>query len=211
MAPNRASKSLSRRDIIIDVAGDLFRQQGYNATSMRQIAEAAGYGKAVAGLYNHFENKEAIFIALLDRSAPYDEIFLALESIEGDTAEAFLHDMLSIVVPIIYRRLDFLRLVLIDMQEREGQTLARFLVTVIPKTLNLLQHLLTFPEIRDDLSPSLVVRTLVSVIVGCLFTEMMSHTTMMDNLPFSPIVGEAWLDGLVSILLHGLTTKAEIE
>jgi AcrR family transcriptional regulator len=46
------------------VALDLFTRQGYEATSLRQIADALGINKA--SLYYHFPGKEAILRSLLE-------------------------------------------------------------------------------------------------------------------------------------------------
>lgn len=50
------------RERILDVALDLFTEQGYDKTSLREIAEALGFTKAA--LYYHFERKEDILLAL---------------------------------------------------------------------------------------------------------------------------------------------------
>lgn len=48
---------------ILDTALELFSVQGYEATSISQLAEAVGIRKA--SLYSHFENKQAILDALI--------------------------------------------------------------------------------------------------------------------------------------------------
>ena len=48
---------------IPDAALELFSVQGYEATSISQLAEAVGIRKA--SLYSHFENKQAILDALI--------------------------------------------------------------------------------------------------------------------------------------------------
>lgn len=48
---------------ILDAALKLFSAQGYEATSISQLAEAVGIRKA--SLYSHFENKQAILDALI--------------------------------------------------------------------------------------------------------------------------------------------------
>jgi AcrR family transcriptional regulator len=50
------------RQRILDVALDLFTEQGYDGTSLREIAERLGVTKAA--LYYHFESKEDILMAL---------------------------------------------------------------------------------------------------------------------------------------------------
>ena len=55
-------KDKDTRERILDVALDLFTEQGYDGTSLRQIAEQLGVTKAA--LYYHFESKEDILLAL---------------------------------------------------------------------------------------------------------------------------------------------------
>jgi AcrR family transcriptional regulator len=49
---------------ILQAAKHLFIRKGYTATSMREIAEEAGIGKAT--IYHHFQDKETIFKTLID-------------------------------------------------------------------------------------------------------------------------------------------------
>ncbi len=50
------------RERILDVALDLFTEQGFDGTSLREIAERLGVTKAA--LYYHFESKDDILLAL---------------------------------------------------------------------------------------------------------------------------------------------------
>jgi AcrR family transcriptional regulator len=50
---------------IMDVAEDLFATQGYDGTSLRQIADGAGIKEP--GLYNHFTGKQGLYEAVLHR------------------------------------------------------------------------------------------------------------------------------------------------
>jgi AcrR family transcriptional regulator len=52
----------STRERILDVALELFNEQGYDKTSLRQIAERLGVTKAA--LYYHFERKQDILLEL---------------------------------------------------------------------------------------------------------------------------------------------------
>ena len=66
---------------ILSTARRLFVQQGYTATSMRQVAEAAGIGKAT--IYHHFPDKQSIVMALLQRNiARMDE---ALQRVHAES------------------------------------------------------------------------------------------------------------------------------
>jgi AcrR family transcriptional regulator len=50
---------------IFDTALTLFAEQGYKATTMRQIAKKVGIQQSA--IYNHFKNKEAILDTAIDR------------------------------------------------------------------------------------------------------------------------------------------------
>jgi AcrR family transcriptional regulator len=53
-----------RRSQLFDVARERFAWQGFHATSMDEIAEAAGVTKPV--LYQHFPSKRALYVELLE-------------------------------------------------------------------------------------------------------------------------------------------------
>jgi AcrR family transcriptional regulator len=57
-----AGKRSDMRERILDVALELFNEQGYDATSLREIAERLGVTKAA--LYYHFKSKGDILLAL---------------------------------------------------------------------------------------------------------------------------------------------------
>jgi AcrR family transcriptional regulator len=63
--PPRDATRKPRKDEILDEATRLFAERGYEGTSMGDLAERCGIRKA--SLFYHFENKEAIYAAVLDR------------------------------------------------------------------------------------------------------------------------------------------------
>jgi AcrR family transcriptional regulator len=83
---------LTRRQAIEEVASDLFRERGYAATSIRDIARALSVQGA--SLYAHVTSKEDVLWAIVDRAASRfeaaaDHAELAAEARRpGDPAEA---------------------------------------------------------------------------------------------------------------------------
>jgi AcrR family transcriptional regulator len=81
-APTRAARESRARDTrgeILAVASELFTDKGYDATSLREIAERLGITKAA--LYYHFRSKEDILAALLEPiGAIVDELLERLEA-----------------------------------------------------------------------------------------------------------------------------------
>ncbi len=54
----RTKPDSARRDDVVRLAGQLFAQKGYRATTVREIADAAGI--LSGSLYHHFDSKESI-------------------------------------------------------------------------------------------------------------------------------------------------------
>src|SRR5690348_8358437 len=64
MARERLSRA-ERRTAILDAAGEVFGAKGFEATRMDDVARVAGIAKGL--LYKHFDSKDALFEALVDR------------------------------------------------------------------------------------------------------------------------------------------------
>ena len=66
------------KERILETALEMFSQNGYNGTNIREMTAALGLVKSL--IYKHFEDKEAIWNTLLDRMiAYYDERFGSTE------------------------------------------------------------------------------------------------------------------------------------
>ena len=64
MARGRARGYDDQREAIVARAAELFARQGYHATSMNQVAEAAGLSKAT--LYHYYRDKDALLVHIAD-------------------------------------------------------------------------------------------------------------------------------------------------
>ena len=85
-AAGRGTRRLTadaRRRQLFDVALDLFAAHGFAATTMDDIAEAAGVTKPL--VYQHFESKRALYLELLDAvsSGMIERIVQATGAAEG--------------------------------------------------------------------------------------------------------------------------------
>ncbi|SDZ48229.1 TetR/AcrR family transcriptional regulator [Herbiconiux ginsengi] len=79
MATRNYSKGAAKREEILDVAFETVAHSGYNAATIRTIAEAAGLSKT--GVGHHFGNKHELLTAVLTRR---DEIGTAAARDGGD-------------------------------------------------------------------------------------------------------------------------------
>lgn len=93
--PPREPLPEATRDQILVHAARLFRQQGYAATTLRRIAEAAGI--RASSIYYHFDSKEEILAVVLD--AGIDAVMTAVtERIAALPAAASWRDKIAAAI-----------------------------------------------------------------------------------------------------------------
>lgn len=101
--------SPEKRAQILSGAAVIFAAQGYEGASMAQIAAAAGVSKGT--LYNHFENKAALFVAYVSEKCQerLASVFHGMnhdggpEAVLREVGKRMLHMMLSDAGLAIYR------------------------------------------------------------------------------------------------------------
>ena len=76
------------RSHLLDVAGELFAERGYDATSVAGICARAGVTKGA--FYHHFKSKQAVFLELRDRWLAPLETQLALARDPNETLPQLL-------------------------------------------------------------------------------------------------------------------------
>lgn len=62
----KSDPNITKADEIVDVASRLFSQKGYEATSLKEIADHVGLHKT--SLFHYFKNKENILMEVMDKS-----------------------------------------------------------------------------------------------------------------------------------------------
>jgi AcrR family transcriptional regulator len=79
MAKIRGKRNTSKKEVIIEKASKLFREKGFGAASMRDLAEHVGV--EAASLYNHIQSKSEILQAICFKVA--NEFIAYLDSVES--------------------------------------------------------------------------------------------------------------------------------
>jgi AcrR family transcriptional regulator len=83
------TSAISQRELIVDVAAQLFIENGYVATSVRQIAEHVGCTEAA--MYYHFKDgKHELFQAIPEKNI--SDLMNALEASRGAPSQ---HDFIT--------------------------------------------------------------------------------------------------------------------
>jgi AcrR family transcriptional regulator len=83
--PRQRLPVAERRALIVEAAGRLFGERGYDAARLDEIAAAAGVTKPI--VYRHFDSKRDLYLALLDRHRDDLAGFISAVPTEGSTEE----------------------------------------------------------------------------------------------------------------------------
>src|SRR5689334_16462773 len=186
---------------IEDAAMELFLDQGYAATSMRQIAERAGL--ALGGIYNHFESKDEIFEGIIVDKHPYKKILPAILAAQGETLDEFFRNAFHLIITEMGERPEFVNLMLIELVEFKGQHGSTMLREIAPKMLPVFERV---AKSRKDLrvtNPAMLMRSFIGMVVSYLITEMiLSNSAIKKLMPKN--TEEIYVDNF----LHGILKEA---
>jgi TetR/AcrR family transcriptional regulator len=97
------------RERLLEVAAKLFARKGYAATTTREIVAAARVTKPV--LYYYFQNKEGIYLELMQRAFKrFDDVVIASSTESGNIEQRLLH-LCDQIFGLIVEKIEVLRLI----------------------------------------------------------------------------------------------------
>lgn len=186
---------------IIDAAYDLMVDQGYAATSMRQIADKAGL--APGSIYNHFSSKDDVFRAILEERHPFFQIVPLLNSAEGESIEEFARNAAHTLIAELGYHPEFLNLMLIEIVEFKGEHVPLIFEKMLPMVLPLAQRLASLEGNMREIPQLVLVRAFLGMFFSYFITE-----TLLSQTAFVEMQDNA-LDHFVDIFLHGILLENE--
>lgn len=202
MKIEKHTKGEVTRLAIEDAAISLFLEQGYHATSMRQIAERADL--ALGGIYNHFASKEEIFEAIIIDQHPYKKILPLVLAVEGDTPDEFFRNAFRIVIRELGARPEFMNLVFIELVEFKGKHGSVMLREIAPKVLPIFEKIIKNMKGLRVKNPAVLMRSFFGMIISYLVTEIIISDSVISKL-----MPKNSADAYVEIFLHGIL-KSEV-
>jgi|YNPMSStandDraft_1061717.scaffolds.fasta_scaffold01476_3 AcrR family transcriptional regulator len=184
---------------IVRAAYGLFIQNGYHGTSMRQIAQAANL--AVASIYNHFQSKEQIFVAVLERYHPIFEILPRLAEMEAPSVPEFVQRATQFIAAHLDQRHDFLNLFFIELVEFRAAHIPRLLEKNAPLLTAFIQNFVAQNSNLRPFPPFVLARAFL----GMFFAYYVTRFIAANN----PTLGGDThvLDDFIDIFLHGILVK----
>lgn len=197
MKKEKSTKGEATRIAIEDAAIVLFMEQGYHATSMRQIAERADL--ALGGIYNHFASKEDIFAAIIVDKHPYRKVLPIILAAKGETVEEFFRNAAKFVIQELSGNPEYMHLLLIEIVEFKGVHGKLMLREIAPEMLPIFQKLVKSRQALRTKNPALLMRSFFGMIVSYFITEMViSNSVLSKMMPGN--IEEAYVD----IFLNGI-------
>ena len=197
MSPEFLSRGEQTRSAILQAAHDLFVEQGYHGTSMRQVAQRAGL--ALGGLYNHFPSKEAVFEAVFLAYHPYHEVLPYIQQAQGGTFEEVVRAATARMVEVARGRPDFLNLMFIEMVEMKSAHVQNMVNALFPLGLQIVERLMQVdPAALRPIPPPILVRSFIGLFFSYFFTEILFATAG------PPEFRQDAVQHFVDIYLHGI-------
>jgi AcrR family transcriptional regulator len=190
--------SVETRNNILAAANRLFLRQGYTATSMRQIAELAGIGKAT--IYHHFSDKESVIMALLDQNM--SRMNDVLERIRTETRpRERIQVATEASIDFLYQFADIMQIVRREVPVVRGQTqndFAQFFQEYIQLMADAIK-IGTDQGVFRSVDAEQAARVLMSMIQG---TFAMAYLT--NERSFSP---QQTTSSLLDVFFNGIDQK----
>jgi len=198
----KTKKGQVTRLAIEDAAMSLFLEQGYHATSMRQIADRTGL--ALGGIYNHFTSKDEIFQGIIVDKHPYKQILPAILAAEGETVDEFFKNAATIVITELSKRPEFINLMFIELVEFKGKHGSLMLREIAPKVLPVFEKIVRSRKGLRVTNPAVLMRSFFGMIISYFVTEMIISDSIISKL-----MPKNTADLYTDIFLHGILKSAE--
>ena len=187
------------RQQIIEAATLLFVRKGFFGTSIADLAKATGLTKGA--LYHHFENKDALFFAVIDTVrqtwsekmvrevlSPKDALTRLTTLIENHTRLLIENDKLCLLLNGLIMEMDGIKPDFLDALQKIYMDLTDFIESVIRKGQ-------AAEQIRNDIDPRMLALNIVSMMRGIGCSPVFKHMGV-DSMAMTETLKQLLLNAL---------------
>jgi len=191
----RERKKEETRQSIIDCAVSLFRENGFQETTMEAIADRADVSKGT--LYNYFSDKESILVGyfqtiialyalqIKETLTDNSDIKMRLSNILGLVNQVFKNDHALAVIYFKYRMQEPFAIRIVDSSKRSG--IEKWVLEIIEKAQQA-------GELRDDIPALVLTRHFHLLALSFLSTKIFTEEQLeIDSIKTQVI--ELFLNG----------------
>jgi len=191
----------SKHQQIVQGAISVFLEQGYEGTSMDQVAKVAGVSKNT--IYKHFQDKKGLFVSLIEQvTAERFQIVFGSVSLSGDPAIVLrqIAEQLLSTVMADQEYIAFIRLII--GESGRFPELAQLFVNALPQKViqTLTNYLKDHPELNLE-SEEATVRIFMGSLIGYVLTQEVLH-----GKDIIPLKQEVLINNLVDLIVHWFMT-----
>ncbi|HEY9648836.1 MAG TPA: TetR/AcrR family transcriptional regulator [Chroococcidiopsis sp.] len=196
-ADNLGSEPSCKPEQILQGAMQIFLQHGYAATSMDRVAAEAGVSKHT--IYNHFQNKEGLFVALFERLVLRQfHLEFGCELPASESPERVLRRLAEVVLGLMDdpEYIAFIRLLFAE-SGRFPELAHLYVREIVNKGDQVLScYLLLHPELNLP-DPEMTAR----IFFGTLIAHILSQEVLQGK-QLMAIANERLVDSLIRLILN---------
>jgi AcrR family transcriptional regulator len=185
-----------RRKEILEAAAEIFAGKGYDNTTTRDIAEAVDMGEST--LYNYFQNKRDILLAIIDsKRIEMDEFLAKIHQVSDRQGLVRLIDQAMV---FWFSRIHFTR-TLIGEAWRDPEIFAIFqlrlerLFILIKGFLDRYIQAGQFRTVQSDLTARMILGMFFSVLLPGLFIRL-PDPTQAERFQYAEAMADLLLNGI---------------
>jgi AcrR family transcriptional regulator len=191
------------KTVILAAAQELFLRQGYHATSVRQIATAAGI--TPGAVYNHFPGKLELYLTLLHGANIYGALGEAVRSAEGDSVEDLLRNAAHHILAAMQARSVIMPILLIDVLEFEARNVADQAGDTMPHLVRFFTRVITLGTRSGELKPvrpDVLARAFLGLFASYFITTRF-YRPVLGKFPGLDVDADV-IDDFVNIFAYGV-------
>ncbi len=192
----------ARREQIVGAATRVFAEKGFRRATTREVARAAGVSEGT--IYNYFENKDALLLAILDRLNETERRAADFEEGMATDFRGFLEQYLRRRISLIWENREVFRVVLSEMLVN-AELRDRYVRHVVDPTMRIAEEnfrsRMEQGEVRETDTP-LAMRSVAGTVLGVLVLGLLGDEEIGSRSDEVP-------DVLAGLLIHGLGAAEE--
>ena len=192
----------ARREQIVGAATRVFAEKGFRRATTRQVARAAGVSEGT--IYNYFEDKDALLLAILDGLNETERRAADFEEGMATDFRGFLEQYLRRRMSLIWENREAFRVVLSEMLVN-AELRERYLRHVVDPTMRIAEEnfrsRMEQGEVLETDAP-LAMRSVAGTVLGILVLGLLGDEEIGSRSDEVP-------DVLAGLLIHGLGAAEE--
>lgn len=194
----KITKGEETQQNILESAARLFIENGYAATTTRQITDELGMTRGI--LYNYYRSKEEIFEAVIEKMHPWLQIIPVVEEAEGNTINEFVHHAATLLVQRWDQNPGYTRLHFIELVEFKGQHLSTLFQEVFTGMVEILKEKVKKNQSLAGIPVAALSRSLLGLFFGYLMGDRFSGIPLDEDLPMGSFdyFADIYLRGVIS-------------